>query len=180
MWFGSGKSYWTLYKEVMAVDKWVEDLLCGDLAKETSSEMVGEIFQLCWAIWKACNLFVSSSKPPNPEVVIDQAKKANTDYFQAVYNGVSAGASSLLTNNRDVRWVPPPPSYVKFNVDGAFKSSRSLAAFGIIARDSGGSVLLWCCGRAMVSSAIAIEAWALRIACVMAMEQGYSDVILET
>lgn len=55
-----------------------------------------------------------------------------------------------------------------------------MAAFGIIARDSGGSALLWRCGRAMVSSAIAIEAWALRIACVMAMEQGYSDVIFET
>lgn len=86
----------------------MEDLLCGDLVKETSSEMVGEIFQLCWAIWKARNLFVFSSKPPNPEAVIDQAKKASNDYLQAVYNEVSAGVSSVAVNNRDVRWIPSP------------------------------------------------------------------------
>ncbi|XP_058203111.1 uncharacterized protein LOC131317591 [Rhododendron vialii] len=133
------------------------------MAKETSSEVVGEIFQLRWAIWKARNLFVFNSKSPSPEEVIDQAKRANADYLKAIYDGLSSGTFPLPTNVRDVRWEPPPPSYVKFNVDGAFKPSCSLAAFGIIARDC-----------------VAIETWALRIACVTAMEQGFSDVIFET
>lgn len=46
---------------------------------------------------------------------------------------------------------------IKFNVDGAFSSSRGTAAFGIIAGDGSGVAQLWCCGRVQVSSACVIE-----------------------
>ncbi|KAI8536539.1 hypothetical protein RHMOL_Rhmol10G0265200 [Rhododendron molle] len=113
----------------------------------------------------------------NPARVIEQAGLANVDYLQAVWKGLEEG---LPRPSRVVRWLPPPSSVIKINCDGAFKSSRSLAAFGIIARDSGGSARTWRCGRTMVSSALSIEAWALRIACVMAVQENFQIVILES
>lgn len=129
MWFGSGKSFWSHYKEVVLVDKWLEDLLCGNLAKETTDEDVGAIFQLCWEIWKARNNFVFNGKFPKPEEVIEQARRTNSDYLQAVFVGSVHGVPTPV---RESRWKSPPPGVVKLNIDGAFKSSRSLAAFGIL------------------------------------------------
>lgn len=76
------------------------------------------------------------------------------------------------------RRFPPNPSVTKFNT-GAYKSSRSMAAFGVIVRDSGGSALLWHVGRILVSSAISVEAWALRIACLTALELNCSKAVFE-
>lgn len=177
VWFGSGKSFWVLDNPIVAADRWMEDLLCGSLAKETTPEVVGAIFQLCWAIWKARNNCIFNGNLPNPEDTILKASLANKDYLQAVFSDtkeVSARPS------RESRWSPPPPSVIKFNSDGAYSSSRSAAAFGIIARDSSGSAQLWRFGRVVASSAIFIEAWALRIACGVAMESNFGEVICES
>lgn len=82
--------------------------------------------------------------------------------------------------NRNLSWVPPPSHLIKFNCDGAFNPSRSFAAFGVIARVSGGSAHCWRVGRVPASSAIHIEAWALRIACATAMEMELSEAIFES
>lgn len=55
-----------------------------------------------------------------------------------------------------------------------------MAAFGIVARDSGGLAQLWRCGRVMLSSVLAIEPWALRIACAVAVEMNFPVVIFES
>lgn len=36
VWFGSNKAFCVFHMEVVAVDRWMKDLICGDLAKETS------------------------------------------------------------------------------------------------------------------------------------------------
>ncbi|KAI8561723.1 hypothetical protein RHMOL_Rhmol04G0363100 [Rhododendron molle] len=72
-----------------------------------------------------------------------------------------------------------PPFAIKINCDGAFNSSCSLAAFGVIARDCGGKAPIWRVGRVVVSSAVSVEAWALRIACSTAMEMNYPRVIFD-
>ncbi|KAI8546029.1 hypothetical protein RHMOL_Rhmol07G0084000 [Rhododendron molle] len=51
-----------------------------------------------------------------------------------------------------------------------------MAAFSIVARGSGGLAQLWRCG----SSALAIEPWALRIACAVAVETNVPVVIFES
>ncbi|XP_058198439.1 uncharacterized protein LOC131313959 [Rhododendron vialii] len=185
VWFGSGKHHWILSKSIVAMDKWLKDLLCGCLSKETSSMDVETIFQLCWAIWKARNKWVFSRKVSKPEEVIEQARATSIDYLQAVCDRVKRPSPdrverpSLRPPWKD-RWSPPPTSVIKFNCDRAFKSSRNLAAFGFVARDSGGRAQVWRCGRVMISSALAIEAWALRIACSVAKQWEDQEVIFES
>lgn len=55
----------------------------------------------------------------------------------------------------------------------SFPISSSMGAFGVIARDSGGSVHVWHVGRVSASSASII-------ACSTAMEMDYSEVIFES
>lgn len=55
-----------------------------------------------------------------------------------------------------------------------------MAAFGIIARDSSGQAQVWRFGRVVASSAIFIEAWALRITCMVAVELKLEDAIFES
>lgn len=61
-WFGSNKAFWVFQKEIVLVDWWMEDRLCGELAKVTSRQDTGEILQICWAIWRARNNFVFNNK----------------------------------------------------------------------------------------------------------------------
>lgn len=177
VWFGSGKTFWVLDNPIESADRWMEELLCGTLAKETSKETVGEIFQICWAIWKARNDYVFNGNTPNPEEVIYRASRANCEFLQANVSNLRTSASML---SRSTCWVPPPPLVFKFNIDGAFSSTHSMAAFGIIARDSSGQALVWRFGRVVASSAIFIEAWALRIACMVAMELKLEEAIFES
>lgn len=72
VWFGStGKAFWVLDNPIISAGRWIEDLL----AKEADSEMVGHIFQLCWANWKSRN-DIFQGNLPNPVDTIRQASMA--------------------------------------------------------------------------------------------------------
>ncbi|XP_058208153.1 uncharacterized protein LOC131321162 [Rhododendron vialii] len=144
----------------------------------TAPKICHFMWKICWTIWKARNSFVFSGKYPNPSDVIEKAKAACRDYLAALFkcpNIINPPKASRASH-----WSAPPPDVVKFNSDGAFKSFRSLAAFGVIARDCGGSALVWRMGKIVAHSAIVIEAWALRIACSTAVEMDYNEVIFES
>ncbi|XP_058198434.1 uncharacterized protein LOC131313954 [Rhododendron vialii] len=127
-------------------------------------------------MWKARNNFVFRGKTPNPEEVIEQASKGNSDYLSAIFSSRSKAPTKVAQVEK---WLAPPPSTFKINCDGAYKSSSSLAAFGIIARDHGGLAQVWRCGRVKVSPVLAIETWTLRIACSLLMEYNYPSVIFK-
>lgn len=56
VWFGCSLMFWIRKHPIVSVDKWFEDLLCGKLAKESTPELVGYIFQVCWAIYKCLSV----------------------------------------------------------------------------------------------------------------------------
>ncbi|KAI8542490.1 hypothetical protein RHMOL_Rhmol08G0141800 [Rhododendron molle] len=116
VWFGCRKSFWTTDLDTSLAAIWMEDLLCGHRAKETTLENMTAIFQVCWAIWKARNAYVFTGNPLNPGDTIE-------------------------------------------------------CAAGI----EGPKV-----GNAMASSAISIEAWALRIACGTAMDLNLCEAVFES
>ncbi|KAI8533427.1 hypothetical protein RHMOL_Rhmol10G0009100 [Rhododendron molle] len=107
------------------------------------------------------------------------ASLANSDYLQAVFQGAKDPEKCCKTS-RAGRWHPPLDSVIKFNCDGAFSSFRSKAALGFLARDSGGLALFWKSGKVIASSALFTEAWALRIACGMAMDMGIKAAMFES
>lgn len=179
VWFGSGLTYWVQEQWTNTVDKWVEEILCGSLAKEAEPEVVSLLFQTCWAIWKTRNDSIFNGVLPCPERTVVMASLANSDYLQAVFQDAKDTKKCSKTP-RVGRWHPPLGSVIKFNCDGAFLSSHSKAAFGFLARDSGGLALFWRSGKVIASSALFTEAWALRIACGMAMDMGIRAAMFES
>lgn len=134
---------------------------------------------MCWAIWKVRNHCIFNSNIPRPEKTIGLALTANSNYLQAMFNGSSEGGRHKQAV-RVGKWNPPPASVCKFNCDGAYSSSRSKAAFGFLARNKGGSTLVWRAGRVVASSALFIEAWALHIAYGMAVDMGITKAVFES
>ncbi|KAI8530479.1 hypothetical protein RHMOL_Rhmol11G0062100 [Rhododendron molle] len=149
------------------------------MAKKLIPDKIGLLFQMCWAIWKTRNDCIFNSNSPRPEKTIGLAFTANSDYLQAVFKGSSEGRRHKSVV-RIGKWTPPPPGVTKFNCDGAYSSSRNKAAFGFLARDSGGSALVWRAGQVVALSASFVEAWALRIACGMAVDMGITEALFES
>ena len=76
--------------------------------------------------------------------------------------------------------MPPPPEYIKINVDASFVESISAASVGVVARDSSGKVMIssW----DYIGSCKSVEEAELR-ACIAGLYIGitlHSPIILET
>lgn len=85
-----------------------------------------------------------------------------------------------LEDSNVPKWQHPPTKFWKFNCDVAFHLSDKRAAFGIMVPYSNGSVVEVNYGRIKVSSALAVETWAIRVACSMAKAEVWKEFILES
>ncbi|XP_058211569.1 uncharacterized protein LOC131323741 [Rhododendron vialii] len=99
VWFGCGLTFWINEQSTVTMDKWVEDILCGSMANEAGTEVVGLVFQVCWSIRKAHNDCVFNGNLPNPDRTIAMVNLANIDYLQAMYkrSGRIIASSALFT-----------------------------------------------------------------------------------
>ena len=97
-------------------------------------------------------------------------------------------AKQLLFNGRGrvpkqeclIRWIPPPESVVKVNVDGASERNPGRAGIGGLIRGETG---IWLGGFAESvgkASNIAAELWGILKGMQLAWGKGYRDVIVET
>ncbi|KAG5543967.1 hypothetical protein RHGRI_016647 [Rhododendron griersonianum] len=86
----------------------------------------------------------------------------------------------LNGGRNDQKWQRPHHNRWKFNCDGVFNPMDKSVAFAVLVRDSCGSVVEINHGRIKVSSALAAEAWAIRIAISMARAWGKEDAIIES
>ncbi|KAL5734690.1 hypothetical protein ACOSP7_032551 [Xanthoceras sorbifolium] len=119
-----------------------------------------------WFIWKLLH--------PWPHIPI----------FGAVQDWlVAAGKRAKFDKgfaNRFVSWCPPPPSWMKLNVDGSRSGPTGcIAAAGVI-RDSNGQ---WLGGFTLnkgIGSALEVELWGMVEGLLYAWQAGYKFVIIET
>lgn len=123
----------------------------------------------CWLIWKARSEAVFEGSFSDPLVVSLKTQAAANEFCNF---GKDAVNISLKVDNSNFgishHWLPPNHGQVKINVDGAFDSSTKVAGAGVIFRNAAGMVLDGFGG-----------AWALRKACLMAADSGFSDMVFE-
>ncbi|KAK7268860.1 hypothetical protein RIF29_21569 [Crotalaria pallida] len=81
---------------------------------------------------------------------------------------------------RVVAWCKPPPSLVKLNVDGCFRSGENWVGFGGLLRDEGGTWIKGFVGKHHSTSILLAELLALKNGLLMAWEAGFRDVQCET
>lgn len=79
-----------------------------------------------------------------------------------------------------VSWKKPPLGWIKINVDGARDRSSGTIGAGGIARDHNGAWIAGFVYNIGKGGALLAEAWAARTGAQLALDKGYSNVILES
>ncbi|XP_058198546.1 uncharacterized protein LOC131314069 [Rhododendron vialii] len=140
---------------------------------------MGLIGQICWAIWKQRNEWVVLQQMPNVKVILKRAMGLHGEFLAETCSQINILARNHGDSNVP-KWQRPLNSSWKFNCDGAFNPSDKSTAFAVLVRDDNGSVVEINHGRIRVSSALAAEAWAIRIAVSMALAWGKKDAVIES
>lgn len=121
----------------------------------------------------------------NNSLPIDMKLKLLFKLFEELgflQSGATNSSTSTLPRFRviQVRWIPPQPSVVKVNVDGASKGNSSLAAAGCVIREHYGRWLMGSARNLGCCTSIQAEIWAALLGLDTAWENGYRKIILET
>ncbi|CAN6678460.1 unnamed protein product [Malus baccata var. baccata] len=134
----------------------------------------------CWQIWKTrCN-FLFQKQSINPRQVI-AAIETNARAFHEASKG--PGMTSSLGNRVaqvPARWVPPPPLFVKINVDASWERATNLGFSGVVARDSSGTFIAAKRSSIVAHSAAATERIAIYHGCEMGAALGFNLVVVES
>ncbi|KAF7150802.1 hypothetical protein RHSIM_Rhsim02G0196000 [Rhododendron simsii] len=108
---------------------------------------------------------------------ISRALECHGEFLAAVCLPVNVPARNHGDSNVP-KWQRPLHDRCKFNCGGAFNPMDKTAAYAVLVRDENGSVVEINHGRIKVSSALAAEAWAIRVAVSMAKAWGKLDAII--
>lgn len=128
-----------------------------------------------WVIWSERNKIVWNEGFFNPLFMASWAPKLLEEY-QRFHPPKVKQRQRPLSN-----WELPPRGRLKMNIDGAFRYDLNLGGIGVIVRDEKGR-----CMAALyrtikhVSSAIFVEAEAFRAGMLLALHQGWNNLILES
>ncbi|XP_026399608.1 uncharacterized protein LOC113295492 [Papaver somniferum] len=89
---------------------------------------------ILWNIWKMRNDKVFNITQPLVPICI---RKALEDFkFFDLHHALNFCSSAILQRQNSIQWNPPPPFYIKINVDAAYNNGRGAAS--AVARDSYG------------------------------------------
>ncbi|KAF5451602.1 hypothetical protein F2P56_026695 [Juglans regia] len=139
-------------------------------------EMLTTFFVICWALWYRRNQFLYEKVVHPCSTVINNALSMQSAYKQVqVLDGVSKQVNTVLS------WSPPPPGFLKLNVDGAIFPDHHKAGIGIILRDEKGDVIAACSKlEGDVASPEFIEATTLLRGLQFCAQWGVPKLVLET
>ncbi|KAG5516346.1 hypothetical protein RHGRI_037157 [Rhododendron griersonianum] len=177
VWENSGLSFSSPIQNVVSLKSWMEGL--AEEFGNKFSDILGTISQIFWAIWKQRNEWIFSQQKPNAVRTIKQEFQVHGDFLAAACSQENRLARNHGDSNAS-KWQRPLHDRWKFNCDGAFNPSDKSAAFAVLVRDNNGSVVEVNYGRIKVYSALAAEAWAIRVAVSMAKAWGKRDAIIES
>ncbi|CAL2242056.1 unnamed protein product [Prunus armeniaca] len=129
----------------------------------------------CWYIWKWRNIRVFGKEEDLPFDSRKVILKATQEWSTA------RSANTKTTGNYQIilAWEPPPPGYLKLNVDGSYKcASGSIGAGGVIREERGN----WTGGFAInlgKGQILEAEIWGLFFGQKLAVQKGINNLIVE-
>lgn len=91
-----------------------------------------------------------------------------------------AGHVSYSKKEIFVGWTPPPPGFIKVNVDGASKGNLGIAGCGCVLRNHEGHWIVGAARNLGICSSGKAELWGAWLGLHMAWEHGFRRVMLET
>lgn len=178
VWFGSNVNIRINLGNVSSFEKWCEDWFVNN--NDVSDVVRCYIGFTCWHIWKHRCSVVFEQIPLDPVGVCGRINYAATEFLLA--SDICADTDIAVRVASDVceNWSAPPAGCVKINIDGAFKEASGKGGLGVIFRNADGMVLDGFCGPCRASSALMVEALAMRKALGMVRRSGFDNVLLES
>ena len=137
-----------------------------------------EIFwSLLWGIWLRRNAWTFNQRRIHPHDLIEKALGIVGEVRQS-----KEGLAPKATSRRPVprQWKPPPVGWYKVNADAAIFSDEKVGLGGVVRDEIGEVVAATCVGEKGCFEVDAVEAMAARHAVFIALEAGFSNIILET
>ncbi|KAI8563391.1 hypothetical protein RHMOL_Rhmol03G0108300 [Rhododendron molle] len=129
-----------------------------------------------WLIWKGWNGALFNGKVILPKVVVIRAVGCLSE-FQCATS--SSAATSMRVGEARGGWQKPCGGFFKITVDGSWKKSSGLGAFGVIIRTEVGAFRATANGRLdWCSSPMATEALAFRMGIQLGQKLGLRNVII--
>ncbi|XP_057436973.1 uncharacterized protein LOC130729288 [Lotus japonicus] len=136
------------------------------------AEMVARFFTTVYAIWEARNACVFEDRELSIGAIMDRVRA-----LEAFPRPTVLPRSSIHTGV--ATWNRPAAGWIKVNFDASVR--RSMAGFGMVARDEEGMILAAVTlASVMMQSAGLAEALCLRWVMSLALELGFFNVCFET
>lgn len=164
-----GNYSWWKKPEATSFREWLAWII-----ESTLNNCHEEFSMIVWMIWKARNEYIFEDTHMSPDFCCIKAKDLLVEYQKACAH------ASRSSQREQSRWNPPPFGELKLNFDAAVNTELGKVGLGIIARDSGGNVVLTKSKTLVHDWAPGLcEARAALEAITTAKEEGWSKVIVE-
>lgn len=152
----------------------LSDWICEVLSTFSSQQI--DLFLSClWVVWTERNNVVWKNHIFCPVVMASWAVKL-LEEFQKLHPNCSKGKKRTPS-----RWVCPPRGRLKVNVDGAFNAQLQQGGIGVVVRDGNGiCVAAFARFIPHASSALHVEAEALRAGILIAIQEDWMSIELES
>ncbi|KAM1736313.1 hypothetical protein ACFX11_014776 [Malus domestica] len=133
----------------------------------------------CWQIWKTICNFLFQKQSINPRHVIVAIDNTARTFHEASRVSVLTSSQANLVAQVPARWVPPPPLFVKLNVDASWDKATKSCFSGVVARDSSGTFIATRRSSFVAQSEAAAEAVAIRHGYEIEAAIGFNFVVIE-
>jgi hypothetical protein len=175
IWFGS---CWSIRVDTLQAAN------CTDIVKlvleppnSSSDKELKELSSLQFAhtleaIWNLRNKVVHGEGKINLIATIKSLEKKVLEFKR-----ICETSESMMQSNYQTHWTPPPPGFVKINVDAAVANSRTTLA--VVARNEHGNIVKAWAKEHMAGDALFVEASAFLWALQLAKNSGMQQIIVE-
>lgn len=134
-----------------------------------------EIIVMWWQWWTQRNKVRDGEKPLDAKLFTFRVACTAAEYQESFYKATTSRPCSTS------RWTTPPPDFLKFNVDGAYTPGNQHGAWGVVVRNSEGTLVAARAGRVeYVADAFGTELCAVEKAIDLAAELGVVRLMIET
>ncbi|MBA0737292.1 hypothetical protein Gogos_010762 [Gossypium gossypioides] len=130
----------------------------------TNGNRKEEIAITIWAIWFSRNKFLHKRKVLSVEEVVTFVRGYGREYQEL------SSTLKHLKPRAMINWYPPPPNWVKVNVDARFSATKQKAIAGFIIRNYEGH---------LVKSIVFAEAIAILHGIQFALEISFMQIVLK-
>ncbi|KAL4280391.1 hypothetical protein GQ457_03G007900 [Hibiscus cannabinus] len=138
---------------------------------------------LCWHLWKSRNSLVFTATSESPIEVWDRAFEAYEEFNSIQIRNCAtpeALAPLNIISSPISSWSKPPSGFLKISCDATFEHLSGMAAATCIVRDSSGRIIKGDTSSFQTNSVTVAEAIAIRHGVVLAINEGWENVIFES